>query len=60
MIASGEFDNLIPAGVTFGGADCTHDCLGAGIDHAHHIDGWDDITDQLCHGDFRTGGSTEA
>ena len=50
VVAAGEFDDLVPAGVAAGQTDGAHGGLGAGADHAHHFHGGDRIDDHVAPG----------
>ena len=60
VIAALKLDDFIPSG----GATCqthrTHDGLGAGIDHAYHLNMGYHGNHQLCQPGFQSGGRTEA
>ena len=60
VIAAIEFDHRVPPCGTSSQAQGRHARLGARIDHAHHLQGGDDVAQQLRHLDLEIGGSAKA
>ena len=60
VVAANEFHDAVPSCVSPGQTDGGHGSFCAGVNHAHHIHGGNQFTDQFGQRYFRTGRSAEA